>query len=80
MIIRKGHNPGEQRGSPIPNSRMFRDWCRACGEAIRMSAPQNCDGNNRCDECIGAATKNQRTTQMWQYLTPRQQIGKAKTA
>ncbi len=79
MIERVGHNPGEERGDQIKGSRMFRDWCYACGEAIRMTSRGACDGNNQCTECRGAGTEAQRTAEMWQYLTPRQQHGKRNT-
>ena len=41
---------GLRHGDRIPGSRLFRAFCRACGEAMRVPDP---DSYPDCEECSG---------------------------
>lgn len=42
---------GLRHGDRIPGSRLFRAFCRGCGEAMRVTDP---DLYPDCEECSGA--------------------------
>ena len=64
---------------PIPGSNLFRDKCSQCNEPMRVTASTFKRGRSRCLTCQNAGDEARRAS-MWDYLTPRQQIGKGKTS
>lgn len=63
---------------PIPGSRYVRDICRGCGEPMRVPYSTFDKGPSLCSTCEHACD-GEHLARMWDYLTPRQQIGKGKT-
>ena len=63
---------------PIPGSELFRDKCCGCNEPMRVTYATLQQGGAYCLTCRNAGNEARRAS-MWDYLTPRQQIGKGKT-
>lgn len=39
------------RGDPIPGSSLFRNYCRQCGDAIRVALRDRLDRHCQCQAC-----------------------------
>lgn len=42
-----------ERGTPIPGSSLFRNFCSDCGTAIRVIQEHRNDKDQACSECLG---------------------------
>lgn len=60
-------------GQPIPGSKFFRDYCRRCGEAMRVTESK-LESVNYCEECDPT-----RPGDISENLTPRQRAKLGKT-
>ena len=65
---------GLKRGDPIPGSRLFRNFCARCGEAIRVEEARRDRTDEGCRDCYPDAPPPAHAS-----LTPRQRACVSRT-